>query len=66
MNYFSSGRLEKTETVLAEAAPKKKKKITRQEKARHRDRLLSEQKFKLEMKRSLVATFLNVFIVSSN
>jgi hypothetical protein len=30
--------------------------MTRQEKARHRHRLLAEQKFKLEMKRTLAAT----------
>lgn len=42
--------------VAEKAAPKKKKKITRQEKARHRHRLLAEQKFKLEMKRTLAAT----------
>ena len=42
--------------MAAEKAAPKKKRITRQEKARHRYQLLEEQKFKLEIKRILAAT----------
>jgi hypothetical protein len=40
----------------AEKAAPKKKRPTRQEMARHRDRLREEQKFELEMRRDLAAS----------